>query len=56
MRELVREFTAPTEPIGDAWDADPADRFIAATSVYLGATLITKDRKLRNSRKVRTLW
>ncbi len=36
--------------------ADPADRFIAATAVYLGATLISKDRKLRASRKVHTLW
>ena len=35
---------------------DPADRFIAATSVYLGATLITKDRKLRQSKKVKTIW
>ncbi len=36
--------------------ADPADRFIAATAIYLGATLITKDRKLRDSRKIKTLW
>lgn len=35
---------------------DPADRFIAATAVYVGATLVTKDRKLRASRKVSTLW
>ena len=36
--------------------ADPADRFIAATAAHLGATLITKDRKLRASRKVKTRW
>lgn len=36
--------------------ADPADRFIAATTIYLGGTLITKDRKLRTSKKVKTLW
>ena len=36
--------------------ADSADRFIAATSVHLGATLITKDKKLRASRKIDTLW
>ena len=35
---------------------DPADRFIAATSIYLGATLVTKDRKLRQSKKVTTVW
>ena len=36
--------------------SDPADRFIAATAVYLGAILITKDRKLRQSKAVPTLW
>jgi PIN domain nuclease of toxin-antitoxin system len=35
---------------------DPADRFIAATAVHLGATLATKDEKLRASRKVHTVW
>lgn len=35
---------------------DPADRLIAATAISLGATLITKDRRLRASRKIRTLW
>ncbi len=35
---------------------DPADRLIAATSVYLGATLITKDHKLRQSKKLITAW
>jgi PIN domain nuclease of toxin-antitoxin system len=35
---------------------DPADRFIAATAVHLGARLATKDKKLRASHKVETLW
>ena len=35
---------------------DPADRFISATSIYMGAPLITKDRKLRQSKKVTTIW
>jgi len=35
---------------------DPADRFIAATAVHHGATLVTKDRKLRASHKVDTFW
>ena len=35
---------------------DPADRMIAATSIYLGATLITKDRKIRQNRILKTLW
>ena len=35
---------------------DPADRFIAATALHLGASLVTKDKKLRLSRKVQTIW
>ena len=36
--------------------ADPADRFIVSTAIYLGATLITKDRKLRASHEIKTVW
>jgi PIN domain nuclease of toxin-antitoxin system len=36
--------------------ADPADRIIAATALSLGATLVTKDGKLRNYLHVKTVW
>jgi PIN domain nuclease of toxin-antitoxin system len=35
---------------------DPADRMIIATTVVLGAELVTKDDKLRRYAHVRTLW
>jgi PIN domain nuclease of toxin-antitoxin system len=35
---------------------DPADRFIVATARHLGATLITKDVKIRRYKHVKTLW
>ena len=35
---------------------DPADRMIIATTLTLGATLITKDRKIRSYSGVETLW
>jgi PIN domain nuclease of toxin-antitoxin system len=35
---------------------DPADRIIIATTLQLGATLITKDEKLRAYPHVRTAW
>lgn len=36
--------------------ADPADRFIAATALRYGATLVTKDGTLRSSKAIQTLW
>jgi PIN domain nuclease of toxin-antitoxin system len=39
-----------------SFHADPADRIIVATTQALGATLVTKDAKLRRYRHVDTLW
>ncbi|MCS6868759.1 MAG: type II toxin-antitoxin system VapC family toxin [Thermus sp.] len=35
---------------------DPADRFIAATALRLGAVLITEDANLRRHPRLDTLW
>lgn len=35
---------------------DPADRIIVATAQSLGASLVTKDRRLRRYRHVRSVW
>ncbi len=35
---------------------DPADRIIVATALSLGARLVTRDRKLRASDGVETVW
>ena len=35
---------------------DPADRIIVATVLSLGATLVTRDRRLRRYRDVETVW
>lgn len=35
---------------------DPADRIITATTLILGATLITRDQKIRDYPHVETLW
>ena len=36
--------------------ADPADRIIVATTLSLGATLVTKDEKLLSYPPVKALW
>ncbi len=35
---------------------DPADQLIVATTRSLGATLITKDKKIRDYKHVKTIW
>lgn len=35
---------------------DPADRIIIATALALGATLLTKDKKILSYPHIRTLW
>jgi PIN domain nuclease of toxin-antitoxin system len=35
---------------------DPADRIIAATALSLGAELVTRDRRLTEYPRLRTLW
>ena len=42
--------------LNGALNEDPADRIIVATAVILGATLITKDQKLRRYSGVESLW
>jgi len=36
--------------------SDPADRIIVATTIALGATLVTKDQKLLGYASVKTAW
>jgi PIN domain nuclease of toxin-antitoxin system len=45
-----------SQTLPGSFHADPADRFIVATSRHLGATLITKDAKIRKYKHVKTLW
>ena len=40
----------------DEVDTDPADRIILATALTLGARLATRDRSLRASRRLETVW
>jgi PIN domain nuclease of toxin-antitoxin system len=39
-----------------AMHADPADRIIAATALYLGATVVTRDEKIKAGGIVPCIW
>ena len=50
-RIAIRSTQLPNYP-----HKDPADRIIVATTLSLGATLVTKDKKLREYPEVETIW
>jgi PIN domain nuclease of toxin-antitoxin system len=50
-RIAIRATDLPGE-----FHADPADRIIVATTLVLGATLVTRDERLRRYDHVETLW
>ncbi|RMD83026.1 MAG: type II toxin-antitoxin system VapC family toxin [Candidatus Dadabacteria bacterium] len=52
---LLPEISVSAATLPD-FRGDPADRMIAATTVYLGGILVTKDQRLRRCRHVQTLW
>ena len=41
---------------GEDMHGDPADRIVSATSIALGAQLVTGDEKLRKHRALKTIW
>lgn len=50
------EVAAASVSLPGGLHKDPADRFLVATARQLGATLITRDEKLRAYEHVKTLW
>ena len=61
---LVNLFVVPLDiPVAKAFTQIPrdivpemGDRIIAATSLYVGLPLVTKDYKIRNLSNIRTVW
>jgi PIN domain nuclease of toxin-antitoxin system len=50
--EIVDATTSiPRKVLGDPWD-----RFIVATALTLGLSLVTRDSTIRNSELVQTIW
>ena len=50
------EIAAIATEFPDDFPGDPGDRLIGATALSLGATLITKDEKMRQFTRLQTIW
>ena len=50
------EIAALATELPDDFPGDPGDRLIAATALSLGATLITRDEKMREYARLSTIW
>jgi PIN domain nuclease of toxin-antitoxin system len=53
---LTVEIAIESELFSPRFPNDPADRLIAATARVLDLTLLTRDRAMRASRELKTLW
>lgn len=53
---LTPEVAVRAAALDPAFPGDPADRMIAATALERGAPLLTKDRRLRSYKEIRTIW
>jgi PIN domain nuclease of toxin-antitoxin system len=53
---LTTDVAIESEHLGASFPSDPADGLIAATARVHDLTLITADRRIRQSGAVRTLW
>jgi PIN domain nuclease of toxin-antitoxin system len=53
---LTHEIALRSEQLGRFASEDPADRFLVATALEYGLTLVTSDRAMRSFAELPTLW
>jgi PIN domain nuclease of toxin-antitoxin system len=56
IREITPVIAALFVQLPENFGRDPVDRIIAATAHAEGAPLVTRDRRLRASRLIETVW
>jgi len=56
LAELTPAILVESCSLPQPFHGDPADQLIVATARHLRATLLTKDRRLRDYRHVQTAW
>ncbi|TVQ74331.1 MAG: type II toxin-antitoxin system VapC family toxin [Balneolaceae bacterium] len=54
--DIGPELAVLSTRLPGTFHGDPADRLITATTISLGASLVTADDRIRNYRHVRTIW
>nr|VFJ92424.1 MAG: PIN domain nuclease, a component of toxin-antitoxin system (PIN domain) [Candidatus Kentron sp. LFY]VFJ92909.1 MAG: PIN domain nuclease, a component of toxin-antitoxin system (PIN domain) [Candidatus Kentron sp. LFY] len=56
VQGITPEIAELSVNFGPEIDNDPADRLIAATSILMGAPIVTADRNLRGATILETIW
>ncbi len=56
IRPITPKVAVLANQLPANYPGDPCDRLIGATALAEGIALITKDRAIRNSRQIKTIW
>ena len=56
VMEVTETIAIDAGLLGAAFHGDPADRIIVATALHLRTSLVTKDERIRSSRRVEVVW
>ncbi len=56
VRPITPKIAVLANQFPSSYPGDPCDRLIGATALAEGMPLVTKDRNIRNSRQVKTIW
>jgi PIN domain nuclease of toxin-antitoxin system len=56
IRPITVKIAVVANQLPAEYSADPCDRLIGATALAEGIALVTKDRRIRGSKQIRTIW
>ena len=56
VRPITPKIAVLATQLPDTYPGDPCDRLIGATALVEGVALVTKDRNIRSSKQVKTIW
>lgn len=56
IRPITMKIAVLATQLPDTYPSDPSDRLIGATALAEGMPLVTKDRNIRSSKQIKTIW